>query len=110
MGTPERSLTCRKVWSLQGGESLVGRRVHEREREPAASQAGSQRFQADAGALQRPGHLRAAHVAGGQPAIGVGHDDAQLDEPVHVLRLDSGLTGCLRACQLSHVREDSRPA
>ena len=72
----------------QGGEPFVGGGVEEGERERAASDGGRDRFERDPGILERPTYQYPAHVTAREAIRLLGGEDAELDQPVEIGRLD----------------------
>ena len=68
----------------EGGEARKHRRVHEVQGEDSRADAGRQVLRADPRALQGPRHLRPTQVAHAEPIIRIGHQDAQLDQPIQI--------------------------
>ena len=72
----------------QGGEPLVRGRVEEGQRERAALDGGPDGFERDPGILERPAHQHAPDVAAREAIRLIEGEDAELDQPVEIGRLD----------------------
>ena len=86
----------------QGGEPLVGGRVEEVERERAALDGGPDGFERDPGILERPAHQYPTDVAAREAIRLIGREDAELDQPVEIGRLDPDPLGGFLACVCRH--------
>ena len=81
----------------QGGEPLVRGRVEEGQRERAALDGGPDGFERDPGILERPAHQHAPDVAAREAIRLIESEDAELDQPVEIGRLDPDPLGSFLA-------------
>ena len=89
IGTPVRSASWAKVTPLSAENRSKRGRVEEVERHLAAPDGGAEALQRDARRGEAIDERRPAEVARREPAVGVGREDAQLDEAVQLIDADA---------------------